>query len=197
MSHDSSVGPWRPHRSRVPVSVQFRTPGPKYRLPGGIGSEQRDPSSRRAPAYSFGRKLGRPEEPRSPGPQYLVPTGFTSRGRDRAPAFTMGRLPRERRVSSTPGLSAGSAAPPGQPHSPLAAQYHPELANRATLPSSPACVFIPRGRPDKPQETPGPASYELPPVMGPRLVTKRSAPQYSMAGRRRSLFDPRERGDVG
>ncbi|KAM4783684.1 ciliary microtubule associated protein 1B [Cyanocitta cristata] len=46
-----------------------------------------------------------------------------------------------------------------------------------------------RGRPDTPQETPGPASYQLPPVMGSGLVNKRSAPQYSLTGRGPSIFD--------
>ncbi|NXB03045.1 ODF3A protein, partial [Cnemophilus loriae] len=103
MSNDGWVGPWRPHRPRAPVSAQSRTPGPKYGLPSGIGYDHRDPSSRRAPGYSFGLKLGGPEETRSPGPQYLVPGGFTARGRYRAPAFTMGGRPRDRRASNTPG----------------------------------------------------------------------------------------------
>ncbi|XP_062347469.1 ciliary microtubule associated protein 1B [Cinclus cinclus] len=177
MSHNSFVGPWRPHRPRVPVSAQFRTPGPQYGLPSGIGYNHRDPSTRRAPAYSFGLKLGGPEESRSPGPQYLVPPGFTARGRDRAPAFTMGGRARQHQATNTPGP----------------AYYSPELADRMTLPSAPACSVASRGRQDKPQQTPGPGSYQLPPVMGPHLVIKRSAPQCTMTGRGPSMFDEKRK----
>ncbi|TRZ11939.1 hypothetical protein HGM15179_015180 [Zosterops borbonicus] len=112
----------------------------------GRGTEplhRRDPSGRRAPAYSFGLRVGGPEGPRSPGPQYLVPPGFTARGRDRVPAFTLAGRPRERRGSNTPG--------------------------------------------------PGPASYQLPAVLGPRQVIKTSAPQYSFTGRGPSIFDDKKK----
>ncbi|XP_064262304.1 ciliary microtubule associated protein 1B isoform X2 [Passer domesticus] len=173
MSHDLWVGPWRPHRPRGPTSAGYRSPGPKYRIPGSIGQDRRDPSGRRAPAYSFGMRLGGPEEPRSPGPQYLVPAGFTARGPDRGPAFTMGGRPRERRASNTPGP----------------AYYSPEQATRVTLPSAPACSVRSRARPDRLQQTPGPATYQLPPVAGPRLVNKASTPQCIMTGRGPSIFE--------
>ncbi|XP_041326208.1 outer dense fiber protein 3B [Pyrgilauda ruficollis] len=178
MSNDFWVGPWRPHRLRGPTSAAYPSPGPKYRIASSTGKDQRDPSGRRAPAYSFGMKLGGPEEPRSPGPQYLVPAGFTARGRERGPAFTMGGRPRERQASNTPGP----------------AYYSPEQANRVTLPSAPACSMRSRGRPDKPQQTPGPATYQLPPVVGPRLVNKTSTPQYIMTGRGPSIFDDNKQG---
>ncbi|XP_053833067.1 outer dense fiber protein 3B isoform X2 [Vidua macroura] len=169
MSNDGWVGPWRPHRPRGPLSAAYRNPGPKCGTPSGIGErgaegsagdrsrggrvpsgrcpalsrDLRDPSGRRAPAYSFGMRLGGPEEPRSPGPQYLVPAGFTARGRDRGPAFTMGGRFHERRASNTPG--------------------------------------------------PGPATYQLPPVVGPRLVNKTSTPQYTMTGRGPSIFDDKKK----
>ncbi|NXS35256.1 ODF3B protein, partial [Pomatostomus ruficeps] len=171
------VGPWRPHRPRAPVAAQYRTPGPKYVLPGGVGYEQHDPSHRRAPAFSFGLRMGGPQASRSPGPQYLVPPGFTARGRHAGPAFSMGGRARERRASATPGP----------------AQYSPEQADRVTLPSAPACSMSFRSRPDRPQQTPGPGTYQLPPVMGPRLVNKRSAPQYSISGRGPSIFEDRKR----
>ncbi|NWV76187.1 ODF3A protein, partial [Dasyornis broadbenti] len=171
------VGPWRPHRPRAPIATQFRTPGPKYGLPGSVGYDQHDPSRSRAPAFSFGHRMGGTAEPRSPGPQYLVPSGFTVRGQHRAPAFTMGGRARERRLSSTPGP----------------AHYSPELANRVTLPSAPACSMCSRKLPARPQQTPGPATYHLPPVMGPRLLIKKSAPEYTMAGRSTSIFQDHRR----
>ncbi|XP_053833065.1 outer dense fiber protein 3B isoform X1 [Vidua macroura] len=203
MSNDGWVGPWRPHRPRGPLSAAYRNPGPKCGTPSGIGErgaegsagdrsrggrvpsgrcpalsrDLRDPSGRRAPAYSFGMRLGGPEEPRSPGPQYLVPAGFTARGRDRGPAFTMGGRFHERRASNTPGP----------------AHYSPERANRVTLPSAPACSMRSRGRGDKPPQTPGPATYQLPPVVGPRLVNKTSTPQYTMTGRGPSIFDDKKK----
>ncbi|XP_050841146.1 outer dense fiber protein 3B [Serinus canaria] len=164
MPDDGWVGPWRPHRPRGPTSAVYRNPGPKYGISGGMGQDQRDPSGRRAPAYTFGMRLEGPEEPRSPGPQYLVPADCTARGRERGPAFTMSGRPREQRASDTPGP----------------AYYSPEQATRVTLPSAPACSVRSRIRPDKPQQTPGPATYQLPPVVGP---------QYTMTGRGRSIFD--------
>ncbi|XP_032912770.1 outer dense fiber protein 3B [Catharus ustulatus] len=80
---------------------------------------------------------------------------------------------RQRRASDTPGP----------------AYYSPELADRMTLPSAPACSVTSRGRQDKPQQTPGPGSYQLPPVMGPHLVNKKSAPQCTMTGRGPSIFE--------
>ncbi|XP_063253255.1 ciliary microtubule associated protein 1B isoform X2 [Prinia subflava] len=177
MSKEPWVGPWRPHRPRVPVAIRLLTPGPKYDIPSGMGCDRRDPCSRRAPAYSFGLRLGSPEAPRSPGPQYLVPPGSTARGRDRVPGFTMGGRPRERRASDTPGP----------------AHYAPERATRATLPSAPTCSLRSRSRAEKGLQTPGPASYQLPAVMGPRQVTKASAPQYSFTGRGGSIFDDKKR----
>ncbi|XP_064589457.1 ciliary microtubule associated protein 1B isoform X2 [Zonotrichia leucophrys gambelii] len=146
MRNHGWVGPWRPHRPRGPTSAVYGSPGPKYGVPGGIGKDQRDPSGRRAPAYSFGMRLEGPEEQRSPGPQYLVPAGCTARGPERGPAFTMGGRPRERRASDTPGP----------------AYYSPEQATRVTLPSAPACSVRSRTRPDKPQQTPGPCEGEAP-----------------------------------
>ncbi|KAM4902070.1 ciliary microtubule associated protein 1B [Sylvia borin] len=177
MPEDSWVGPWRPHRPRVPVSTRLLTPGPKYGLPGSMGQDQRDPSGRRGPAYSFGLKLESSEEPRSPGPQYLVPPGSTARGHDRVPGFTLGGRHRERRASNTPGP----------------AHYDPERATRVTVPSAPVCSMKSRSRAEKPLQTPGPASYQLPPVMGPRQVIKASAPQYSFTGRGPSIFDDKKR----
>ncbi|XP_031961580.1 outer dense fiber protein 3B [Corvus moneduloides] len=177
MSSEGWVGPWRPHRPRTAVSARFRTPGPKYELPGSIGCDPHDSASPRAPAYTFGHRAGGSQQPRSPGPQYLVPAGFTARGEQRGPAFSMGGRPAARPASSTPGP----------------AYYRPERADRVTLPSAPACSMSFRGRPDTPQETPGPASYQLPPVMGSGLVNKRSAPQYSLTGRGPSIFDYKTR----
>uniref|UniRef100_A0A8C3Y9S8 Outer dense fiber protein 3-like protein 2 n=1 Tax=Catharus ustulatus TaxID=91951 RepID=A0A8C3Y9S8_CATUS len=163
MSKHRWVGSWRPHRPRVPVASQFRSPGPQYGLPSGIGYEHCDPSTQRAPAFSFGLRLGDPELPRSPGPQYMVPTGCTARGRDRGPAFTMSGRARQRRASDTPG--------PGEPRREGGAgQKPPELWGRVPSP-------------------PGPGSYQLPPVMGPHLVNKKSAPQCTMTGRGPSIFE--------
>uniref|UniRef100_A0A8C3NDX4 Uncharacterized protein n=1 Tax=Geospiza parvula TaxID=87175 RepID=A0A8C3NDX4_GEOPR len=158
MPNDGWVGPWRPHRPRGPTSAVYGSPGPKYGVPGGIGEYQRDPSGRRAPAFTFGMRLEGPEEPRSPGPQYLVPAGCTARGRERGPAFTMGGRPRERR---RPGAE-------------------PSLPSRGRVKPRVPLSRVP---------SPGPATYQLPPVVGPRLVHKASTPQYTMTGRGPSIFD--------
>ena len=37
MSTGVYVGEWRPHRPRGPIGAHFKSPGPKYMLPGSTG----------------------------------------------------------------------------------------------------------------------------------------------------------------
>ncbi|XP_027525675.1 outer dense fiber protein 3B [Corapipo altera] len=167
MSEDGWVGSWRPHRPRGPISAQYRTPGPKYGLPGNVGYNQHDPTRSRAPAYTFGLRLPAEQENRSPGPQYLVRPGFTHRGKDGIPAHTICGRPRAEMASKTPGP----------------AHYSPERADKWAYPNAPTCFLRSRPRESGAQETPGPAAYRLPTVLGPRLVDKPSAPTCFIVGR--------------
>ncbi|XP_069739025.1 ciliary microtubule associated protein 1A-like [Phaenicophaeus curvirostris] len=169
MAAEPWVGTWRPHRPRGPIAALYTSPGPKYLLPSGLGFNLHDPSRRRAPAYSFGLRPPGAREQLSPGPTYLVPPGITARGKAGSPAFSIHGRPRHLPPSSTPG--------PGR--------YSPERATHVVFRTAPACSLGARGRAGRSSQTPGPAAYQLPPVLGPRVVTKTSAPNYSISGRSR------------
>ncbi|KAK2519370.1 ciliary microtubule associated protein 1B [Columba livia] len=167
MSNDGWVGSWRPHRPRGPIAALFKGPGPKYGLPTNVGYRLHDPSRWRAPAYSFGvRTEGRLHE-RSPGPVYGLAKGLTVRGKDGTPAYSIFSRPRDLRPMDTPGP----------------ARYAPEKANALAFPSAPEFSLASRTRQLSTQQTPGPAAYRLPPMLGPRVVNKSSAPNYSIPGR--------------
>ncbi|XP_061203086.1 ciliary microtubule associated protein 1B isoform X2 [Neopsephotus bourkii] len=161
------VGSWRPHRPRGPIAALYTSPGPKYGIPSSVGFHQHDPCRERAPAFSFGLRLeARPQE-RSPGPGYLLPPGTTARGRAGTPACSIGGRTRDPMPFSTPG--------PGR--------YSPERAGRVAFPTAPACSLHSRTRHGAAPQSPGPAAYLLPPVLGTHLVSKASAPSYSVLGR--------------
>ncbi|KAM9578570.1 ciliary microtubule associated protein 1B isoform 2-T2 [Guaruba guarouba] len=123
----------------------------------------------------------RPHRPRgpiaalytSPGPKYGLPTsvGFLAHdpSRDRAPAFSFGLRAEARPRERSPGPVY--RVPPGS-----------TARGRA---GAPACSIYSRQRDPAPFNTPGPgpAAYHLPPMLGPRVVSKTSAPNYSMLGR--------------
>ncbi|XP_010632786.1 outer dense fiber protein 3B [Fukomys damarensis] len=104
----------------------------------------------------------------APPAGHLVPPGWTARGPDGAPAYSIqGRL-RHSAPFCTPG--------PGR--------YFPERAGNATYPSAPRHTIAPRNwGVGAWQETPGPGTYTVPSLLGPRVVGKVSAPTYSIYGR--------------
>lgn len=63
-------------RPRVPIAASYTGPGPSYALPGLIGRDNHDSSSRywRAPAYHFGTKPAHyaDECTEGPGPVYNI-----------------------------------------------------------------------------------------------------------------------------
>ncbi|KAM6094306.1 ciliary microtubule associated protein 1B [Chlamydotis macqueenii] len=167
MSADAWVGTWRPHRPRGPIAALYGGPGPKYGLPTNVGYHLHDPSRGRAPAYSFGMRGRQWRDERSPGPVYLLPPGTTAKGRDGIPAYSIHGRPRALPPLNTPGPAC----------------YSPERAGPLAFPCAPAYALRSRARPAASHQTPGPAAYRLPPVLGPRLVSKSSAPNYSLSGR--------------
>nr|XP_055183834.1 outer dense fiber protein 3B isoform X1 [Nyctereutes procyonoides] len=168
MGSDVWVGPWRPHRPRGPIAALYRGPGPKYLLPPNTGYTLHDPSRPRAPAFSFGARLPPPRTFCGPGPGHLVPARMTVRGPDGSPAYSIHGRPRPAAPLLTPG--------PGR--------YFPERAGNATYPSAPRHSIAPRNwGAHAEQQTPGPATYTVPSLLGPRVVGKVSAPTYSIYGR--------------
>ncbi|XP_039719026.1 ciliary microtubule associated protein 1B isoform X2 [Pteropus medius] len=168
MGLDVWVGPWRPHRPRGPIAALYRGPGPKYKLPPNTGYILHDPSRPRAPAYTFGLRLPTQQTSCGPGPGHLVPARMTVRGPDGTPAYSIYGRPRQAAPCLTPG--------PGR--------YFPERAGNATYPSAPRHTIAPRNWGiHTVQQTPGPGTYSVPSLLGPRVIGKVSAPTYSIYGR--------------
>ncbi|XP_021494595.1 ciliary microtubule associated protein 1B [Meriones unguiculatus] len=169
MGADVWVGPWRPHRPRGPIAALQKSPGPKYKLPPNTGYILHDPSRPRAPAFTFGSRLPLQQQTSyGPGPSYMVPDRMTVRGSDGTPAFSIyGRL-----SHTAPFRTPG----PGR--------YFPERAGNMAYPSAPRHTMAPRnwGILTK-QPSPGPGSYTVPSLLGPRVIGKVSAPTYSIHGR--------------
>ncbi|XP_025138367.2 outer dense fiber protein 3B isoform X1 [Bubalus bubalis] len=168
MGSDVWVGPWRPHRPRGPIGALYRGPGPKYKLPPSTGYIMHDPSRPRAPAFTFGARLPAQQTSCGPGPGHLVPARMTVRGLDSAPAYSIFGRPRHAAPFLTPG--------PGR--------YFPERAGNAAYPSAPRHTIAPRNWGLRLEsQTPGPGTYTMPSLLGPRVVGKVSAPNYSIYGR--------------
>uniref|UniRef100_H0W851 Ciliary microtubule associated protein 1B n=1 Tax=Cavia porcellus TaxID=10141 RepID=H0W851_CAVPO len=67
---------------------------------------------------------------------------------------------------------------------PNTGRYFTECAGNATYPSAPRYTIAPRNWGVQAwQQTPGPATYTVPSLLGPRVVSKVSAPTYSIYGR--------------
>nr|XP_039259154.1 outer dense fiber protein 3-like isoform X1 [Styela clava] len=162
------VGQWRPHRPRGPIGAHFKSPGPKYMLPGSTGFTTHDLRKRKAPAFSFGTRHATFTNEHSPGPGgYLVPSHITRVGNDGTPRYSLYGRPRDMLAFKTPG--------PGT--------YSPEKSGRSAYKSAPIYSLSSRMKGNKTDNSPGPAAYNLPTMLGSKVVSKTSAPGYSMTGR--------------
>ncbi|XP_016402797.1 outer dense fiber protein 3-B-like isoform X1 [Sinocyclocheilus rhinocerous] len=126
-----------------------------------------DPRMQKGPAFSFGTRHHGLQANSSPGPGYLVPSNITRVGRDGTPAYSVYGRPKDIQPFQTPG--------PGS--------YSPENAAKTTYYLAPAFSLSARTKLFRNDQTPGPAAYMLPPVLGPRVVNKASAPNVSFGGR--------------
>ncbi|XP_059537266.1 ciliary microtubule associated protein 1B isoform X2 [Myotis daubentonii] len=200
MGSDLWVGPWRPHRPRGPIAAHYRGPGPKYKLPSNTGYVLHDPSRARAPAFTFGLRLPKQQVSCSPGPGYLVPARMTVRGWDGTPAFSIFGRQRHAAPSLTPGPGryfperAGNATYPSAPRHTMAprnwgvqAEHNSPGETTRVRYRCEALPTRPRGHRAHPRPPrwllPGPGSYTVPSVLGPRVISKVSAPTYSLYGR--------------
>ncbi|XP_073475349.1 ciliary microtubule associated protein 1A-like [Aquarana catesbeiana] len=167
MTAEAYVGIWRPHRPRGPIAALYRSPGPKYALPGSTGYDKHDPSKYRAPSHSFGIHHFNVVDNCSPGPQYLVPANITMRGKDGTPAYSLYGRPKDLKTFRIPG--------PGS--------YAPEHAEKYAYRSAPKYSIGARTKTFSNDQTPGPTTYTLPSMLGPKIINKSSAPNFSMTGR--------------
>ncbi|XP_065802061.1 ciliary microtubule associated protein 1B isoform X1 [Muntiacus reevesi] len=73
---------------------------------------------------------------------------------------------------------------PSQPGDTGTGRYFPERAGNAAYPSAPRHTIAPRNWGLRLEsQTPGPGTYTIPSLLGPRVVGKVSAPTYSIYGR--------------
>ncbi|XP_019524124.1 PREDICTED: outer dense fiber protein 3B isoform X3 [Hipposideros armiger] len=145
-----------------------KRPGPEVMLGRPAGYFLHDPSRPRAPAFTFGVRLPTPQTSCGPGPSHLVPARMTVRGPDGTPAYSISGRPRHAAPCLTPG--------PGR--------YFPERAENATYPSAPRHTIASRNWGTHAEhQTPGPGTYTVPSLLGPRVIGKVSAPTYSIGGR--------------
>ena len=82
-------GSWRPHRPRGMIGAQVKSPGPKYALPGALGTTDHDLRKAKAAAYSFGTRHRIFSADCSPGPSHFVKPNITRKGRDGTPQYSL------------------------------------------------------------------------------------------------------------
>ncbi|RVE71933.1 hypothetical protein OJAV_G00056870 [Oryzias javanicus] len=164
------VGTWRPHKPRGPVAALYGSPGPKYALPGLIGSSHHDPTKCKAPVFSFGTRCEKTNSNSSPGPTYLIPSNITRRGRNATPAFSISSRSKQPSLFRAPG--------PGQ--------YSPEHSEKLIFHSPPAYSLSGRTKAGSASQSPGPGTYALPPMLGHKTAVTSSSPTYSLCGRNKN-----------
>ncbi|CAN0021210.1 unnamed protein product [Bubo scandiacus] len=176
MSDGAWVGSWRPHRPPRPHRRPLQQPRAQVRAPHRCRLSSARPLPQPRPRLQFrGAGGGAAGRALSPGPVYLLPPGTTAKGKDGTPRLLHLR---------PPPPTWRPSAPPGQrpPCSPSGC-YSPERAGGLAFPSAPACTLGSRTRHSTVHQTPGPAAYRLPPMLGPNVVNKSSAPNFSIPGR--------------
>jgi len=169
MSPATYVGEWRPHKPRGAIGAHFKSPGPKYALPGSTGFQKHDMRKQRNPAFSFGTRHAKFTNDCSPGPGYLVPANITKHGVDGTPKYSLYGRYKDLNAFKNPG--------PGT--------YSPEKSGRSAQYSAPSYSLSGRTKAQKTDNSPGPAAYMLPHVVGPRAIGRISLPAYSMVSRRK------------
>jgi len=144
----------------------MKSPGPKYALPGSIGSHDHDLRKKRAAAFSFGSRHRQFSSDCSPGPTHFVKPNITRCGVDGTPKYSLYGRHRTIKKFQTPG--------PGT--------YSPEKVSNAYK-SAPSYSLSARTKGQVTQSSPGAAAYVLPVQIGNNVKTKVSAPAYSMTSR--------------
>ncbi|XP_003383407.1 PREDICTED: outer dense fiber protein 3-like [Amphimedon queenslandica] len=150
-------------------SCMERGPGPaRYMLPSTCGHVKHDPTKVSKPAYSFGTKPKKASAMNSPGPVYFLNPYITRNGMSTMPSFTMyGRI----------NLPSGSGNYPSPD------TYHIENTKPLKTAQPPSFSFGSRTKYLKKDNVPSPSTYTLPPMIGPRVVNKKSGSAPSMTGR--------------
>eukprot|EP00842_Homolaphlyctis_polyrhiza_P004832 jgi/Hompol1/534/HPOL_002533-RA len=163
----------------IPIAARAKGPGPAaYTLPPTIGPDGKAKGAR-APAYSFGIKLKTDRDEQTPGPNKFFPQ-TTRTGLSKGPAFSLQggfKKKAEADAIASDWDTLGKDTPgPGK--------YNPKYIP-SKEPKAPAYSIQPRRQPEKINENPGPAQYELNSTLGMHpVVTVPAAAAYSIRSQR-------------
>ncbi|KAI9105927.1 hypothetical protein DFS34DRAFT_36411 [Phlyctochytrium arcticum] len=156
----------------IPIAARLRGPGPAaYTLPSTIGLNAK--TIKRAPAYSFGIKLGqeKPDPNDTPGPNAFFPQ-TTRVGRSQGPAFSLQGGFKKERKDGVQSLTDTNTPGPGK--------YNPAFIP-SREPKAPAYSIGGRRTSDKTSQNPGPAQYSVAPTLGANpALTMTAAAAYSI-----------------
>lgn len=161
------VGQWRPHKPRGAIGAHFKSPGPKYQLPTTVGSSNHDGRKRQNPSFSFGTRHAKFSSDCSPGPAAYGINRVTRKGGDGTPKYSLYGRHKDLKPFSVPG--------PGH--------YSPESSGKSAYYSAPTYSLSGRTKGRNGDQSPGPAAYCLPSMMGIHVLSRSSAPAYSMTAR--------------
>lgn len=149
------------------IAARARRPGPAcYVLPPQIGNQKLDPTMRRWPSFSFGKKLSASfiKPTISPGPVYQIDSYLTRRGIESQPSYIM--APRRDRMPR--------ATSPGPAH------YHD--INRSGS-EKPAFSFGIKGAGIKRSYSPAPNTYNIKTTIGRDTPSLQRCPAFSIFSR--------------
>ncbi|KAM9292265.1 protein CIMAP1D-like [Gastrophryne carolinensis] len=153
------------------IAAKETGPGPgRYNLPPTVGFVGHDYTKNSSPAYSFHGRTSHSAHinDSSPGPRYYVEPSLTRFGRSAGPAYSMLARGKSKDIKqATPG--------PGV--------YKPEKCIIPTHRKPPSYSMGSRTLYRTVDPVPAPNKYSLPPVMGPKVPGKSSAPAFSVSGR--------------
>ncbi|KAF5269823.1 hypothetical protein FQR65_LT05869 [Abscondita terminalis] len=140
-------------------------PGPgAYKLPTQVGYRDHDTTKYRNPMYSMRCKCAPGVGFGTPGPQYDI-SQVTRYGRITSKAYTAG-------MKLAPGVGLNTPGP---------GAYAPENVPRMKEARPPAYTMGRKFAPGAQFGTPGPNQYVLPPMLGPKLPTKKAYAAYTMS----------------
>lgn len=154
-------------RKRPMIGAMFRGPGPAaYQLPGSTGYIGHDYTKHKKAAYSFGSRTWKNQQSLGPGPKYRI-TDVTRFGVEGTPKYTL---------KSRTNLQ-------GKFQTPAPWDYQAEkspVQKHAYPPHYSFGLRTPYGKRDN---NPAPNNYNMPVILGPKSVGKKSSAAFSMTSR--------------
>lgn len=154
-------------RRRPMIGAMFRGPGPAaYVLPGSTGYIGHDCTKYKKPAFSFGARTWKNQQLTGPGPKYKI-EDVTRFGMEGTPKYTL---------HSRTNLQ-------GKFQTPAPWDYKAEKKPVFKHAFPPQYSFGLRSPYGKQDNNPAPNNYNMPSIIGPKAVGKKSSAAFSMTSR--------------